>query len=315
MPGNTEISVVIPVLNESESLPELYSKLKGSMDKLKKKYEIIFIDDGSADNSFEILKEIHLKDSRVKVIKFRKNFGQTVAISAGFDHAKGNVIVTMDSDLQNDPGDISKLLQKMDEGFDVVSGWRADRKDPFTKRIPSMISNFLARHLTSVKIHDFGCTLKAYKREVLNELELYGETHRYIPALVAWKGFKIGEIKVKHYPRKHGKTKYGWKRFIKGILDLILVTFWQRYSTRPIYIFGGLGLLLALLGAFLSGYLGFKRIFFGYPLSDRPALLLAVLTIIIGIQFIATGVLADIMLKVYYGQGLKKNYSIEKTLE
>jgi len=315
MPGNTEVSIVIPVLNESGSLPELYSKLKGSMDKLKKKYEIIFIDDGSADNSFEILKEIHLKDSRVKVIKFRKNFGQTVAISAGFDHAKGNVIVTMDSDLQNDPGDISKLLQKMDEGFDVVSGWRADRKDPFTKKIPSMISNFLARHLTSVKIHDFGCTLKAYKREVLNELELYGETHRYIPALVAWKGFKIGEIKVKHYPRKHGKTKYGWKRFIKGILDLILVTFWQRYSTRPIYVFGGLGLLLALLGAFLSGYLGFKRIFFGYPLSDRPALLLAVLTIIIGIQFIATGVLADIMLKVYYGQGLKKNYSIEKTLE
>ena len=315
MPGNTEVSIVIPVLNESGSLPELYSKLKESMDKLKREYEIIFIDDGSADNSFEILKEIHLKDSRVKVIKFRKNFGQTVAISAGFDHAKGNVIVTMDSDLQNDPGDISKLLQKMDEGFDVVSGWRADRKDPFTKKIPSMISNFLARHLTSVKIHDFGCTLKAYKREVLNELELYGETHRYIPALVAWKGFKIGEIKVKHYPRKHGKTKYGWKRFIKGILDLILVTFWQRYSTRPIYVFGGLGLLLALLGAFLSGYLGFKRIFFGYPLSDRPALLLAVLTIIIGIQFIATGVLADIMLKVYYGQGLKKNYSIEKTLE
>jgi len=221
----------------------------------------------------------------------------------------------MDSDLQNDPNDISKLLQKMDEGFDVVSGWRINRKDPITKKMPSFLSNFIARYLTDVNIHDFGCTLKAYKREVLTDLELYGETHRYILALVAWKGFKIGEIKAGHHPRKKGKTKYGWKRFVKGILDLILVTFWQRYSARPIHIFGGLGLLLAFFGILLSGYLGFKKIFFGYPLSDRPALFLAVLTIIIGLQFIVTGVLADIMLKIYYGQGLRRNYSIEKTLE
>ncbi len=315
MPGNTEISVVIPVLNESESLPELYSKLKGSMDKLKKKYEIIFIDDGSADNSFEILKEIHLKDSRVKVIKFRKNFGQTVAISAGFDHAKGNVIVTMDSDLQNDPGDISKLLQKMDEGFDVVSGWRADRKDPFTKKIPSMISNFLARHLTSVKIHDFGCTLKAYKREVLNELELYGETHRYIPALVAWKGFKIGEIKVKHYSRKHGKTKYGWKRLIKGILDLSLVTFWQRYSTRPIYVFGGLGILLSLLGIIGGLYCVYLKISQGVDLSNHFLAVASFLSLILGIQFFVSGILADIAIKNYYSVVGRKSYHIEEVIE
>lgn len=306
------LSVVIPVLNEEENIPCIYPKLRDVMDKLYGEYEIIFVDDGSTDNSFEILKEIHSKDSKVKIIKFRKNFGQTAAISAGVDHSKGNIIVTMDSDLQNDPRDIPKLLQKIDEGFDVVSGWRILRRDPFTKKIPSSISNFLARQLTGLNIHDFGCTLKAYKREVLTDLELCGEVHRYIPALVAWEGFKIAEVGVKHHPRRKGKTKYGWKRFVKGLLDLILVTFWQRYSARPIHVFGGLGLLLALVGFTLFGYMGIMRLFFEYPLSERPLFLLSILMMIIGIQFIATGVLADIMLKLYYSQGKRRSYSVEK---
>ncbi|MBN2014706.1 MAG: glycosyltransferase family 2 protein [Candidatus Altiarchaeota archaeon] len=314
MPENIELSIVVPVFNESESLAELYSKLKQVIERLNKEYEIVFIDDGSTDNSFEVLEGIHAQDSRVKAIKFRKNFGQTAAISAGFDYTKGKIIVTMDSDLQNDPEDIPKLLQKLDEGFDVVSGWRTDRKDPITKKIPSLISNFLARHLTGVNIHDFGCTLKVYKRDVLTDMELYGDVHRYIPALIAWKGFKIGEIQVKHHPRKKGKTKYGCKRFIKGILDLILVTFWQKYSARPIHIFGSVGLLLFLLGFVLGGYLGVMRLFFGYPLSDKPLFLLSILILIIGIQFIATGVLADIMLKLYHTQGKRRNYFIERII-
>ncbi len=308
------ISVVIPVYNEEENIPSLYSKLKDVLERIRAEYEIIFIDDGSTDKSFSLLAGIHSKDGRVKVIKFRKNFGQTAAMSAGFEQSKGDVLITMDSDLQNDPEDIPMLLKKLDEGFDLVSGWRAGRKDPVTKKIPSMISNTLARYLTGVDIHDSGCTLKAYRRETLQGLELYGELHRYIPALVAWKGFRIGEVKVTHHPREKGKTKYGISRLFKGVLDLMLVTFWQKYSNRPIHIFGGFGLLLTFLGVVFAGYLGLLRIFYDYPLSDKPAFLVAVLMIVVGVQFIGTGILADIMLKTYYGQGTRKAYSIEKKI-
>jgi len=311
--GMTEISVVIPVLNEEENIPELYSELRDVLEKLNKPYEIIFIDDGSTDNSFKILKEIHEKDNKVKVIKFRRNFGQTPAISAGFDHATGSIIITMDSDLQNDPKDIPKLLEKINEGYDVVSGWRADRKDPFlTKKIPSKISNWLTRRLTGVDIHDFGCTLKAYRGEVLKDVKLYGEMHRFIPAIVSWKGFKVSEIPVEHHSRKFGKTKYGTWRIMKGFLDLLVVTFWQKYSTRPIHLFGGLGLLLSFSGFLIGLYLSIIKFFYHQGISNRPLLLLGILIIILGVQFIIFGLLADIMIKIYYQE--ERQYNIEGIL-
>jgi len=308
------ISVVIPVYNEEESIEALYKELKSVLDNIKKTYEIIFVDDGSTDKSFEILEKLHNKDKKVKVIKFRRNFGQTSAISAGFDFSRGEVIITLDGDLQNDPQDISKLLKKINKGYDVVSGWRKERKDPFLrKKIPSKISNSLSRRLTGVKIHDFGCTLKAYRRKSLEGIELYGEMHRFIPAIVAWKGFKVGEVKVNHRPRKFGRTKYGMTRIIKGFLDLLLVVFWKKYSTRPIYLFGTLGLLLSLVGFLLGMYLTLMKIFYNVSLSERPLLLLAVLLIILGVQFIIFGLLADIMIKIYYRK--EKAYNIEEFLK
>ncbi len=308
----TEISIVIPIFNEEENIQILYSELNKILEELKKDYEIIFVDDGSNDRSFEILEKIHNEDKNVKIIKFRKNFGQTAAISAGFEKAKGEVVITMDADLQNDPNDIPCLLEKISEGYDVVSGWRKGRKDPFLgKKIPSKISNFLTRKLTGVNIHDFGCTLKAYKKEVLTDLELYGEMHRYIPAIVAWKGFRLSEIEVKHLPRKFGKSKYGIWRIMKGFLDLLVVVFWQKYSTRPIHLFGGLGILLSAIGALLGFYLALQKIFFNVSLANKPALLLAMVLVLVGIQFISTGLIADILIKLYYSKrGM--DYSIEK---
>lgn len=311
----TEISIVIPVLNEEENIPLLYQELTEVLDKLGKSYEIIFIDDGSTDNSFKILKGIHEGDSKVRIIKFRRNFGQTPAIRAGFEHATGDVIIMMDADLQNDPKDIPRLLDKLDEGFDVVSGWRKNRRDPlFTKKIPSRLSNHLARRLTGVDIHDFGCTLKAYRSEAIQDLELYGEMHRYIPALLAWKGFRVSEVTIMHHPRKYGETKYGVTRLVKGFLDLMVVTFWRKYSTRPIHLFGGLGILTGFLGFLISFYLTSMKILYNQSLTDRPLLLLGILLIIIGVQFIIFGLLADIMVRVYY-RTENKSHNIEKILK
>ncbi len=311
----TEISIVIPIFNEEENIQILYSELNKILEELKKDYEIIFVDDGSNDRSFEILEKIHNEDKNVKIIKFRKNFGQTAAISAGFEKAKGEVVITMDADLQNDPNDIPCLLEKISEGYDVVSGWRKGRKDPLLrKKIPSKISNFLTRKLTGVNIHDFGCTLKAYKKEVLTDLELYGEMHRYIPAIVAWKGFRLSEIEVKHLPRKFGKSKYGIWRIMKGFLDLLVVVFWQKYSTRPIHLFGALGILMGFFGFLIGVYLTILRIFYNEGIKDRPLLLLGILLIILGVQFIIFGLLADIMIKIYYRKK-EKSYSIEKILK
>ncbi|MEM2918496.1 MAG: glycosyltransferase family 2 protein [Candidatus Altiarchaeota archaeon] len=310
-----DLSVVIPTYNEEENLQVLYSKLKTVLENLKKSYEIIFIDDGSTDRSFEILKELHEKDKTVRVIKFRKNFGQTAAISAGFENSKGKVIVTMDSDLQNDPNDIPRLLSKLDEGYDIVSGWRKNRKDPWLKKkIPSKISNFLARKLTSLEIHDFGCTLKAYRKEALKGIELYGEMHRFIPAIVAWRGFKVSEVQVEHHRRKFGKTKYGLWRIMKGFLDLLVVVFWRKYSTRPIHLFGSLGIVLSFFGFLIGVYLTLMKIFYNQSLSNRPLLLLSILLIILGAQFIIFGLLADIMIRLYY-RGGEKSYNIERILE
>ncbi len=221
----------------------------------------------------------------------------------------------MDGDLQNDPTDIPKLLEKIqNEDYDVVCGWRAERKDPHLKKAFSRFANLIRRNITSELVHDSGCTFRAYRSECVKNLDLYGETHRYIPAMLMWRGYKIGEVKVKHNPRKFGRTKYGWQRIFKGFLDLIVISFWQKYSVRPIHVFGGLGLLLSITGGLLGTYMGIERLFLGRGLSDRPLFLLAILMVIIGVQFIVSGILADILLKVYYGQNERKNYLIERVV-
>lgn len=306
-----DISIIIPVYNEEKNIPILHKKLKDVLTRLNKSYEIIYVDDGSTDSSFSVLKKIADRDETVTIIKLRKNFGQTSALDAGFKNSTGSIIITIDADLQNDPEDIPKLIEKLEEGFDVVSGWRYKRKDPFSKKIFSRISNYLRRKLTREIIHDSGCTLKAYKRICIKDLDLYGEMHRYIPTLLRWKGFKITEIKVKHYPRKYGKTKYNYKRLIRGLLDLLSAKFWLDYSTRPLHFFGTIGLLLILIGTILAilnmGYYLFilKKLF-----SVGPILLLSSLFILTGIQFLLFGFLADIEIKTYYSS--EKTYNIEK---
>ena len=307
-----DISIVIPTYNEEENVILLYKEIKAAMDGLKKEYEIIYVDDGSIDGTFSNLEKLNSKDHKVRIIKFRKNFGQTAAMDAGFKAAKGKIIIAMDADLQNDPADIPVLLRKMDEGYDVVSGWRYRRNDPVSKKFISVIANAMRKTLTGEKIHDSGCSLKAYRKECFDDLNLYGEMHRFIPALLMWKGFKVGEVKVNHRPRKHGKTKYTLSRVVKGALDMLVVLFWQKYSTRPIHLFGGLGLISGLLGFIIAVYLTIMKIFYGMSLSNRPLLILSVLLMILGVQLVMFGFLADILIKVYYKDS--KNYSIEKVL-
>jgi glycosyltransferase involved in cell wall biosynthesis len=313
---SVDISIVVPVYNEEENLKELHTKLINIIPSITENYEIIFVDDASTDNSFGILKEINKEDKKVKVIKFRRNFGQSAAISAGFDYSKGDVIITMDGDLQNDPEDMPKLLEKLEkEDYDVVCGWRFDRADSMLKKAFSRMANRLRRRFTAEDIHDSGCTLRAYNKECLDDLELYGEMHRYIPALLLWKGYKIGEVKVRHHKRMYGKTKYTWKRVVKGFLDLTVVIFWQKFSARPIHIFGGLGLVLSIVGSVVGLYLAISRLFFGMGLTDRPLFMVAIFMVVIGSQFVVSGVLADIMLKVYYGLNERKSYLVEAVVE
>lgn len=307
-----DISIVIPIYNEQDNVAPLYNEIKQVVNRISKDHKIIFIDDGSTDKTFSNLMKLKNRDSKVRIIKFRKNFGQTAALDAGFKTARGNIIVAIDADLQNDPNDIPKLLEKLKEGYDVVSGWRYKRNDPILKKIISWKANILRKALTGEKIHDSGCTLKAYKKECLEDLNLYGEMHRYIPAILTWKGFKVAEVKVNHRQRKYGKTKYSIGRVIKGGLDLLVILFWQKYSTRPIHLFGGLGLLSGALGFIIAAYLSILKIMYGISLSNRPLLIFAVLLMILGVQLIMFGFLADILIKVYYKDS--KNYSIEKII-
>jgi len=314
--SNLELSIVIPVFNEEDNIPHIVESLESVLDTCGRSHEMIFIDDGSTDGTFCALKDAHDRNPCIKTIKFRRNFGQSAALKAGFDHATGDVVISMDGDLQNDPDDIPVLLDKLEnEDYDVVCGWRADRKDSVSKKYISKIANVVRRNITSEFIHDSGCTFRAYKNECVKGLELYGETHRYIPAMLLWKGYRIGEVKVKHHSRTYGVTKYNWRRIIKGFLDLIVISFWQKYSVRPIHVFGGLGMMLSGLGVVIGGYLGIQKLFFGMGLSDRPLFLLAILMVIVGVQFIVSGILADIMIKVYYGQNERKNYLIERVVE
>ncbi|MEM3373690.1 MAG: glycosyltransferase family 2 protein [Candidatus Woesearchaeota archaeon] len=318
-----DLSIVIAAYNEEHNVSELYKKITNVMQKLIQKqkseknleinsYEIIFVDDGSTDNTFYILQDLAEKDKNLRIIKFRKNFGQSAAWDAGFSYAKGKIIITMDADLQNDPEDIPKLLLEMkNKNLDVVSGWRFNRKDSFTKKFFSKLAKFFRNIIINDKIHDSGCSLKAYKSECLQDLELKGEMHRYITEILALKGYKIGEVKVNHLPRKFGKTKYNLIRLPKGFLDLLVVAFWQKYSARPIHLFGSFGILMTFFG-FLTGiYLLYLKFFKAVPISNRPLLLLSILFVILGIQFIIFGLIADILIKLYYSGG-KKNYSIEK---
>lgn len=307
-----DISIIIPVHNEEDNVAILHSRLTATLNSLGKSYEIIFVDDGSTDNTYARL----LKLNNTKIIKFRKNFGQTAAWSAGFEHALGKIIITMDGDLQNDPEDIPLLLHKLEEGYDVVSGWRINRHDSFAKRFFSKLGNFLRRVLLKDDIHDAGCSLKAYRRECFDDFDLYGEMHRFIHAILKWKGFKVAEVKVRHHPRIHGKTKYGFVRVFKGYLDLLNILFWKKYSARPLHLFGGLGLLFGTLGFLLGVGLLIARQFFGKPLGQSQIPLIAVLLFIVGLQLFLSGLMSDILIKNYYGgRQSRRPYSIEKVIE
>lgn len=307
-------SIVLPVYNESGSLKELHESLTKVMRSLHEKYEIIFINDGSTDNSLEVLKKLKQKDGKIIIINFRRNFGQSAAMKAGFDHAKGKIIIAMDADLQNDARDIPRMIKKIKEGYDVVTGWRKRRHDPLSKKIPSKFSNWLHRKITGINMHDSGCSLKAYRKECLDGIELYGEMHRYIPAMIAQKGYKITEIPVIHHQRKHGQSKYGVTRLLKGSLDLLDLAFWTRYAARPLHVFGGLGMLFSGVGAALGIILGVLRIMGKISLRDSVLPLLAALLFIIGIQFLVFGILADIMIKMYYSDKKHKTYEIEEMI-
>jgi glycosyltransferase involved in cell wall biosynthesis len=296
----TKISIIIPVYNEAESLPELNETLLNVLSVLPLNYEILYIDDGSTDGSFEVLKELKRSNNKIKIIKFRKNFGQTAAIDAGFKKARGELILTMDADLQNDPADIPKLLEKINNGYDVICGWRKNRQDPFSKKIISRGANLLRKIILCDKIHDAGCTLKIYRKTCLQNLNLYGEMHRFIPSILEWRGFKISEVIVNHCPRKYGQTKYSLIRTIRGLLDMIVVKFWMRYSVKPMHIFGGLGIICEFLGLISLAYLFYIKIFLKRGISDRPLLILAVLLIILGGQFVVFGLISDILIKIYY---------------
>jgi glycosyltransferase involved in cell wall biosynthesis len=312
-----EVSVVIPLLNEQDNIRALYDQLTQALGN-KYQYELIFVDDGSTDGSFGILAELHKTDARVRVIRFRRNFGQTAALSAGFANSQGRIIVAIDADLQNDPADIPQMIEQLHKGFDVVSGWRKKRHDnAITRLIPSRVANGLIAKITGVDLHDFGCTLKAYRREVLAETRLYGEMHRFIPVLASWSGAKICEMVVNHRPRTAGVAKYGLGRTWKVLLDLITVKFLGSFSTKPIYIFGGLGFASAI-GAVLMGLIMIYQKFFAaqeLPLNRNPLLILTAVLIMSTVQFILMGLLAELLVRTYHESQNRPTYVIRETLE
>ena len=316
MSSDLKISVVVPVYNEAGNIGTFISELTPALEGIGAEFEIIAVDDGSTDSSYEILKTMRQSDKRVKIIRFRGNFGQTSAFSAGFRHAQGEVIVTMDADLQNDPADIPAMIEKLNEGYDIVSGWRRQRQDKFlTRRLPSMIANKIISWTTKVYLHDYGCSLKVFRKDVVKNLRLYGEMHRFIPAVASLFGVKVGEMEVNHRPRVAGVSKYGLDRTIRVMLDLITVKFMLSYSTSPIQIFGLIGVISGAVGFVLALWLSFQRLFMEIPLSGRPALLLAVMLIMIGAQFISIGLLAEVQSRTYHESQDKPTYVIRDILE
>lgn len=315
-PAKFYVSVIVPVFDEESNIKPLYSLLKPVLDKIGRPSEIIFVDDGSKDGTYDILRELNASDAGCRVISFRRNFGQTAALAAGFAYARGDVILTLDGDLQNDPSDIPALLAKIEEGYDVVSGWRVHRKDKFlTRRLPSMCANWLISRITGVRLHDYGCTLKAYRREVAQNIGLYGEMHRFIPAMASWMGVGVAEVEVNHRPRVRGSSKYGLSRTLRVVLDLITVKFLLSYATKPLQIFGTLGFVSTLSGLVLASYLSVDKLVLGHGLSDRPLLLLAILLILVGIQFITMGLLGEMMVRIYHEGQNKPIYVIKEILD
>ncbi len=309
------LSVVVPLYNEEENVQLLYDELKEVLSSIEDDHEIIFIDDGSQDTSLEILQTIQKQDDSVIVVSFRRNFGQTAAMSAGFDYARGDVIVTMDGDLQNDPHDIPKLLEKIKDGYDVVTGWRFDRQDAFiSRKLPSMIANKIISVTTGVSLHDYGCTLKAFRKDVVKGIRLYGEMHRFIPAIASGMGISFTEVKVNHRARRFGTSKYGISRTIRVVLDLMTVKFLLSYATRPLHVFGTVGVLSAGAGFAIALVMTLQRFFAGVGLSDRPLLLLAVLLIFMGVQFITMGLLAEIVVRTYHESQEKPIYYVRKVI-
>jgi glycosyltransferase involved in cell wall biosynthesis len=312
--GVPYLSIVVPVFNEAENLRLLFQAIKEALADIS--YEIIFVDDGSKDGSVEILFEIAQEASNiVSVIQFRRNFGQTAAIAAGLDYSAGEIIVLLDADLQNDPADIPMLVEKIEEGYDVVSGWRVDRKDTLiTRTIPSRMANWLISTVTGVKLHDYGCTLKAYRRDVFEGFRLYGEMHRFIPAYAVSVGARITEVPVQHHPRRFGETKYGLSRTIKVLLDLFTVKFLISYGHKPIYLFGGAGILLIVPSAFILLFLVVRRLWFGISILGSPLLQLSTMIMIMGFQSILMGLIAELLVRIYHESQAKPTYSIRKVV-
>jgi len=305
------ISVVVPLYNEEGNVKELHRRINEACQKMGKTYEIIFIDDGSSDGTVKDCAGL----SPLKLIKFRKNFGQTAAFDAGFKEAKGEIVVTMDGDLQNDPADIPLLLAEMENGYDVVSGWRWQRKDTLSKHLSSRMANLLRKILINDRIHDSGCSLKAYKSECFRDVDLFGEMHRFIPAILELQGYKVGEVKVSHHPRVRGTTKYNWKRGLKGIVDMISVWFWRKYANRPLHLFGGSGIVFSFFGTAILAWMAIEKIFFSAELSEKIWPLIGVFMILVGIQLFVFGLLGDIMIKNYYKNQGRMNYSIREIIE
>lgn len=308
------ISVIVPVYNERENLEILVPALTHSLDAAAEQYEIIFVDDGSRDGSGEYLSSLALPDSRLKLIQLRRNFGQTAAMAAGFDYATGDIVVAVDADNQNRPSDISSVLTKLREGYDVVSCWRRHRKDPWiTRRVPSAIANLLISAISGVRLHDYGCTLKGYRRELFDHFRLYGEMHRLIPIHAAWVGARVAEIPVDHHPRTRGTSKYGLGRTFKVVLDLITVKLLGSFSTKPMYLFGGAGLLACLGGIVFAGWTLVDKFLNDVKAHRNPLLLLAVFLFLVGIQFILMGLVAELLIRTYYESQGKTPYVVRRT--
>lgn len=306
------LSLVVPVYNEQENLPLLFDAIYQTMNAMQKSWEVILVDDGSYDKSLSVLREYALKDpEHIRVISFRRNFGQTAAIAAGLDYSQGEIIVLLDADMQNDPADIPMMLAKLDEGYDLVSGWRKDRKDnAFTRNFPSMLANSLISRVTGVHLHDYGCTLKVYRRDVLEGFRLYGEMHRFIPVYASSVGANITELAVRHHPRKFGKTKYGLERTAKVVLDLFTVKFLVSYASKPIYLFGGAGGLLMVVSAFIMFYLFVRRIFFFVGIANSPLLQMSAMFFILGVQSMLMGLIAELLVRTYHESQRKPTYTV-----
>jgi len=288
------ISVVVPVHDEERTVALLFDELQAALDPLDQPWEAVFVDDGSTDGSFGALTRLHNAHDNVRVVRLRRNFGKAAALAAGFANTQGDIVVTIDGDLQDDPTEIPRLLAKLDEGFDLVSGWKAHRRDPITRRTPSRIFNWVTGRVSGLRLHDLNCGLKAYRAEVVQGLRLYGELHRFIPVLAHYRGYRIAELPVNHRPREHGRSRYGVERYVRGFLDLLTVSFIGRYRYRPLHLFGGLGLLLGMLGFVVLLYLTILKIG-GHAIGERPLLILGVLLVVVGLQFFSLGLISELI--------------------